>query len=200
VIKMGTYSNTTGSPDELAKPILGQKPDGTFEYQYLDNIHNASSSIDVIHAQIHKGNVYTAGHLFVSVASAAIATFLISVPAATYPHMIISVAALGNSLVQFYEGTTTSSDGTAVTIFNRNRNSANTSGTTLFYTPSVTADGTELAPDYIFGGSKSKAGGGEGGFDSEYVLKPSTKYLVKITNQSGAVENIIISPTWYEIP
>jgi len=197
---MTAYGNTTGSPDELAKPVLGQKSDGNFEYQYLDNVHNASSSLDVVHAQIHKGNVYTAGYLFTAVASAATATFLSSVHAATYRHRIISVAALGNSLVQFYEGTTTSSDGTALTIFNRNRNSANTSGTTLFYTPSVTADGTELPPDYIFGGSKSKAGGGEGGFDSEYVLKPSTKYLVRITNQSGAAENIIISPTWYEIP
>lgn len=123
---------------------------------------------------------------------------IISVPAATYPHLVSTITVSGDCSIEFYEGATTTADGTAINLFNRNRNSATTPDIVLTHTPTISGDGTIVHPDYIPGGQKKKATGGEDGFDDELVLKPSTKYLLRVTNESGANAIVAIAFDWYE--
>jgi hypothetical protein len=91
-------------------------------------------------------------------------------------------SASGQTYLTLFEGTTTSANGTALTARNANRNSANTSSCSFFQGPTVTATGTPLyvyivhtdwetyiAPSYTT--------------PFELVLKPNTKYLIRLTNE-----------------
>lgn len=102
--------------------------------------------------------------------------------------------------INVYEAPTTSA-GTAGTVYNLNR--VNPVATTVNYktAPTVTVSGTQIgATSYGLGGTgvsqtevSSFAAPGV-----ERVLKPSTKYLLRITNNDAAAQKIAAYITWYE--
>ena len=193
-----SYSSA-GNHNELAKPILGTSDDGaTFDYLEKDPYSGCLGSIDSAHLRVHKGQAYTASYYDAALADTTSISILFTTDSTTYPHIITSVSSSGNASVLFYEGATTSNDGTAVVTINRNRNSSNVNGLTVTHTPTVTTNGTLIYEDYIPAGEKSKATGGSDGWGDELVLKPSTKYLLVLTNDSGASAIVSVSAGWYE--
>ena len=114
-----------------------------------------------------------------------------------YAHWTLTAQTTGAAIVQIFEGTTASSNGTAVTRLNRNRNSTNTSTTLAFHTPTITADGTKMSEKYLGSeGFKESTGQGVRG-DSEFILKRNTKYLVRCTAISDDIK-CAIGGDWYE--
>lgn len=102
--------------------------------------------------------------------------------------------------INVYEAPTTSA-GTAGTVYNLNR--INPVATTVSYktAPTVTAAGTQAgATTYGLGGT----GVGQTVVSAfaapgvERVLKPNTKYLLRITNNDAAAQKIAAYLTWYE--
>ena len=63
--------------------------------------------------------------------------------------------------------------------------------------PTVTATGTEIDYQIIAGGVGKKSGGGESG-SLEYVLKPLTNYLFRLTNVNGTNHAAFLALEWYE--
>lgn len=100
----------------------------------------------------------------------------------------------GNMLIEFFEDSVTTADGdsTGVIVANFNRNSAIIPNFTITHAPTVTADGTQLVYRLI----SSLA---SGGWDVTYQLKPSTKYLVKLTNVGNATIDYSVSLTWFQL-
>lgn len=99
-----------------------------------------------------------------------------------------------------YEAPTTSA-GTAGTVYNLNRLKPVTATASFKAAPTVTATGTQVgATTYGLGGSgvgpsvvSAFAASGV-----ERVLKPNTKYLLRITNNDAAAQKVAAYITWYE--
>jgi hypothetical protein len=177
------------------------------EEQYkFDPLAHAVSTIDALHRMTHDGFVYHTSGKVTGMVDANVDDFLLEVPALTFPHFQRWRFGFGRGDIdiQVYEGTTTSDDGTEITaIYNTNRNSANTPDLNIFSAPTVTDVGTLVHTTWMVptstGVGLSSAGlvGETNG--EEWVLKPSTKYLIRVTNNSGATVSYAYEALWYEI-
>jgi hypothetical protein len=158
-------------------------------------------TIDINHQRNHDGRAFFAYKRYptsAKLASGASVDIAIASPAGVYPHVNVEALCLGDAELYIYEGSTTSG-GTAFTPINRNRNYAvsNPSQVAMVIAPTVTALGTELDAQIIPGGVGKKAGGGEAG-SLEYVLKPLTTYLFRLTNVNGTAHAAHLALEWYE--
>jgi hypothetical protein len=154
---------------------------------------------------VHDGFMFTVSGKQTGLADAGVFDTLIKVPAATFPHITIYRFSFGRGDIDLlaYEGTTVSADGTAVTASNMNRNSTNTPDTDFFHTPTVTSPGTLMYTLWTPPTTAGIGGSAEGVTDiehgTEWVLKPSTNYLIRMTNSSGATIDHAFHVIWYEI-
>ena len=144
-----------------------------------------SPILTIAHERIHRGEFFTASSQ-AAVGSGGDVEFLIRVAAGTSAHMRISGTVSSDMVGFFFEGPTSSVDGTPVLAVDRNRFTKNTATTLVFVGPTVSVDGTPLMEFDMPGGDKQTASGGEGSSFEEYVLEPGD-YLMRI-------ENNIIAP------
>lgn len=168
-----------------------------------DSIVHALTVMDHEHRMIHDGMAFHATHRTASLANGGTLEGLIAVPAGAFPHMtgMLFTFGAGDLDIETFEGTTTSADGTAVNSFNRNRNSTNTPNIVLTHTPTITDDGTKIH-DRLVPPTGAGVGNQEGvvspNLGEEWILKPSTKYLVRVTNNSGGAIKVTMEILWYE--
>lgn len=155
--------------------------------------------LDFDHHQVHEGESFQWTYGPAALANGASLDYRIVVGAVTAttrtPHLVIDIDSTVETWVYLYENPTTSSDGTAKVPLNRNRGSTATPNATFFEAPTVTGVGTLLTA-YISGAGKS-GGGAEPRGISEWVLKPSTVYLVRATAKTTG-DNVAIRYQFYE--
>lgn len=157
--------------------------------------------VDVNHQRNHDGRAFYAYKLApdsAPLAALASIDIVLASPAGVYPHLTVDGLCLGDAELYIYEGTSTNG-GTAFTPINRNRNYAisNPSEVAMVINPTVTAVGTEIDAEIIPGGGGKKSGGGAAG-SLEYVLKPLTNYLFRLTNVNGTAHAASLTLEWYE--
>lgn len=157
--------------------------------------------VDVNHQRNHDGRAFYAYKLYPDSApldALASIDIAMAAPAGVFPHVTIYGLCLGDAELYIYEGSTTSG-GTAFTPINRNRNYAvsNPSQIAMVIAPTVSNVGTELDAQIIAGGAGKKSGGGTAG-SLEYVLKPLTTYLFRLTNVNGTAHAAYLTLEWYE--
>lgn len=169
-------------------------------------IDSSTRSIQVLeysHHEIHSGS-----HYFVD-GSATVNTgtnldFLWVVPDTTaWPHALWEIDAEYEVTMSMYESVVTSADGSAVTIFNNNRNSANTAGVAAYTGPTLNSgalgdgsDGGNLVWQKVVGSGKKV--GGDAGREHEFIGKQNTKYWFRISNTSGTNSWVNYDFNWYE--
>ena len=102
-------------------------------------------------------------------------------------HAIITYQCGGQAEHYVYEAPTTSG-GTALTIHRRNRVLTNTSSAVAVLNPTVSNVGTEFYAEFISSAQGGTGSGGEG-YSFEFVLKPLTTYLFRLTN-TGSQEQL----------
>ena len=169
----------------------------------IERITGAFRTIETEHAYIHEGIFYESYNKF-TLAAGAKRVVTIKPAAGTYLHYRPTnlVTSADKVTIEFYEGATvTAATGTAATPSNHNRNSTLASKVTLLDAPTVTADGTKFAQVYIPGATGTggtRTGASAGVSNSEWVLKPNTVYMVKVTNGSSGSNDIQINFQWYE--
>lgn len=188
-------TNTLPSGDAVARAIFTKITDG------ISTLSIDDDSLPIInhnHYEVHKGTFYGISHFFDDLANGANADVLIKVGANKTLHINVSVYSSGFGTIYFYEDTTASNNGTAITIYNMNRTSDNTSNATTFYTPTVTDVGTQLIVTGIPGGEKKNAIGGIAKPNSEFILAKSKNYMVRVNNSSGDTSDVIMNIEWYE--
>jgi hypothetical protein len=182
-----------------------RKSPGDEEQRKFDPFVHAITVISEPHRLGHDGFVYHASGKVTGMVDANVDEFLLAVPAATFPHIQRVRFSFGGGDVDIetYEGATTSDDGVALSELNTNRNSSNTPSTVLTFGPTVTDDGTLIhtawAPPTAAGIGLSSEGSGNVDAGEEWILAPSTKYLVRLTNNSGATIDYRWEFFWYEI-
>jgi hypothetical protein len=179
-----------GHPEELYK---------------FDPFVHAVTVISEPHRMGHDGFMYHTTVKKTGILNAGVEEFLLKVPAATFPHLNrirLNVGA-GDIDVVLFEGTTVSADGAPVVVQNTNRNSANTPDVTLFDGPTITLAGTAIHSHWIpptgAGIGMTSDGVSNAVAGEEWVLAPSTNYLIRITNNSGATITAWTELLWYEI-
>ena len=158
-------------------------------------------SVDVNHQRNHDGRAFFAYKMYpdsAPLAAGASLDIAFAAPAGVFPHMTIDAMCLGDAEFYIYEGAT-ATGGTSFTPVNRNRNYAvsNPSQIAMIVSPTVTSVGNELDAQVIAGGSGKKSGGGTSG-SLEYVLKPLTTYLFRLTNVNGTSHAAHMQLEWYE--
>ena len=161
----------------------------------VDTSTRAAIGISYAHHEIHSGSHFFTGN-FTTLANAAVYDILFVTPATLkYSHMIFEIGTQAEAMFSYYEGVTTSADGTALVMYDRNRTTDNTAGTTFYHTPTVTDLGVVIGAG-IFG-SGNKAGGSTRD-SNEFVLKPNTKYLMRVTNNTSVANWYDWFFDWYE--
>ena len=95
----------------------------------------------------------------------------------------------GNSRISFREDSTFTSDGTVLSVFNRNRNSSRIAQTQIWYNPTLNSGGTILG---LWHNPSSIAQ------IKSFILKPNTRYYVQSVNSSGVTTDSSIVVDWYE--
>lgn len=169
----------------------------------VENITGGMKNISTDHALIHGGQAFTAVNKF-TVANAASAYLEIIVPAGAYVHFKpISMQSDGPKItIQLIEAPTITTGSTAVTPVNRRRIGTPTASLlTVKNNPTAVSGGTILDQDYIGGGTGaggSTTSGGNAANDNEWVLKPATTYVIKVSNGGTAPSDINVKTFWYE--
>ena len=157
--------------------------------------------VDVNHQRNHDGRAFFAYKIApdsAPLAANASIDIVLASPSGVFPHITIDGLCLGDAELYVYEGSTTTG-GTSFTPINRNRNYAesNPSQVAMVINPTVTSVGNELDAQIIPGGSGKKSSGGTAG-SLEYVLKPLTNYLFRLTNVNGTSHAAYLTLEWYE--
>ena len=110
--------------------------------------------------------------------------------------MTVNALCLGDAELYIYEGTV-ATGGTSYTPINRNRNYTTSSNVAMILNPTVTSVGTEIDGHIIPGGTGKKSAG-DTAVSMEYVLKPLTNYLFRLTNVNGTAHAAYLALEWYE--
>lgn len=164
--------------------------------QYLTSSDRPFPTVDVNHLRLHEGRAYYVYYIDASLAVNGNLDIALAWPSGILPHAVFNYQCGGDSRFYVYEAPTTSG-GTALTIHRRNR-SLNTSSTgAAVYNPTVSALGTEIFGEIITSGQGGTGAGG-GGYTYEYVLKPLTTYLFRLTNINSKAHIAELLIEWYE--
>ena len=184
---------------------MARRNSGYEMQQAFDKYANALTVITEPHRMIHDGYAYHASGKITGILAAGIHEMMFRVPAGAYPHLHVLRMQFGAGDVDMvaYEGVTVSADGTEVPSHNLNRNSSNVPAMLLFDSPTVTDDGLEIhrqwTPPTATGQGQSVEGVVNVEQGEEWVLKPSTDYLFRITNNSSDTIDMGFEVMWYEI-
>lgn len=161
--------------------------------------------IDYVHEQVHVGRTFQSSYKSpegADVADNVAINLQITTGALRECHFVFEVNAGGDTELEFYEGVT-SSVGTAVYAHNMNRlEGTMTPECAVVHTPTVTNTGQRLHNSVLPGGTGVGSGATPGGTaraGSEWILKKSTKYLIRATNRSAAAQPMSATLQWYEI-
>lgn len=157
--------------------------------------------VDVNHQRNHDGRAFFAYKTYptsAKLAAGASIDIVLASPSGVIPHLTVDAFCQGDAELYVYEGTSTTG-GTPFTPINRNRNYSvsNPSQVAMVINPTVTSVGTELDAQIVPGGVGKKAGGGTGA-SLEYVLKPLTNYMFRLTNVNGTSHAAFLTLEWYE--
>ena len=180
-----TSANQTNG-NQIARPYLVDEY-GVNAQMLGDNLFAGSPVIiESEHHEIHCGDSYTVCRT-ADLTNGAVDTIIINVPNETGTpqknyHTVITIVTEAEVQFDLYEGATTAADGTGITAYNRNRNSALTTGLTFFHTPTTPAGGTLICSRHWGTGRNS---GGDSRGMQEFILKNNTKYRLVLTNATA---------------
>jgi hypothetical protein len=158
--------------------------------------------IDVNHLRLHEGRAYYAYHTHKDTGRLAVGSSIniaLAFPTGVEAHALVDYQCGGETEVYIYESPTTSG-GTAMTLHRRNRAINTTSQGVAVLNPTVSALGTEFYSELITSaeGSGHRSGGGGRGNSLEFILKPLTTYLFRLTNVNGSSQMAELRIDWYE--
>jgi len=149
--------------------------------QYLTSSDKPFPTVDVNHLRLHEGRAYYVYRVETSLAVNASLDIAVAWPSGVFPHAVFNYQCGGDSRFYIYEAPTTSTTSTGAAV----------------YAPTVSALGTEIFGEIVTSGQGGTGSGG-GGITDEYVLKPLTTYLFRITNTNSQAHISELLIAWYE--
>lgn len=169
---------------------------GSSQNSTLDKYTGSTVSIPIEHNMTHRGKRFFHENTVTISGAGNVYQYVIVTPATTtYAHLHPDINGTVEYTVDITEGIATVSDGTAITAYNKNRNSATTATTTLFHTPDTPSGGTVISSART--GSGKSYGGAIG--EEEIVMKANTKYMITITQIPAGDGYYSVHLDWYEL-
>lgn len=165
-----------------------------------ERITGATRVITSDHANIHDGEGFELSISAEGVADNGTVLIELTTPAVRYAHLkqISPWAEGGVASIDILEGST-SSGGTDATPVNKKRVGTPVAATVTAKTGVTPSGGTAIMPPVLFGGGGAGQGtAGGNSMDNEWVLKPETKYVIRVTNLAGAAKALSLYLFWYE--
>jgi hypothetical protein len=165
----------------------------------IDPITGARETIDIAHAKIHEAKSFTNTYAqALSVGSAINVTITAPASAVGFIHFTAVVEAVNLGTFTFSEspGASAGSDLTAIT-YNCLRSSAVGSPASVAGTIIYESSGTILETHYTTTTKSSIVIGGGVTPRFEYILKPSTSYLLRWLNTGAVTANTVIQSVFY---
>jgi len=166
----------------------------------IDDISGVLSTIAVEHANIHKGVLFSLLHK-VDITAGSTAYIQLKTGSKTVHFKPTNIATDADKFaVEFLEDPTLTDGTTPITLINRNRTSSNTPEIAAYSNPTGVSGGTKIDEFYVGGTVGQKIVGGDviAGVN-EFVLKPNTDYIYKITNEGTSDGAVMIRMFFYEI-
>jgi len=164
-----------------------------------DDTYGYLITIPIEHHKIHEGDHYVV-HEAATVASGTPKKWFISVPATGQFHLTFECASSKNGTIELSEGPTVSAEGTALTAYNSDRNSSNTSNLVIKKDPTSSAQGNVI-DGHVMGTDATNPAGTDGGSvsrEQEWLLKNSTTYLITYTSLTNA-NRVSLNLRYYEV-
>jgi len=153
-----------------------------------------------VEAEIVNGNGYNISFVDTAVADAANSDIRFLTHATRPVVLFATIFGEGNADISIFEAATISA-GNALTKYNLDRNSVNTSGSTVTEGPTVSATGsTEILDVFIPSTIKKDAVPFSAATAFPRILKVNTEYLIRYTNNSGSTATISWVLQWVELP
>lgn len=160
----------------------------------LDSVSGKQVVIDFPHHKEHDGDAYLAWDRE-DLSNAQVFNYSLITPDTTkWVHFILEAISEKEMFVQMWEAATLTA-GTALTAYNKNRNSSTTAKATVTSTPTSITTGSVLLMEDQWGSGKE--GGGSRGLE-EFILKQNTKYLIRFTNLTANANFLSVHFNWYE--
>lgn len=170
---------------------------GDFVTLDVDEETNALVTMGEPHAILHQGKMFTVSMFDEDVADNGYLTLQVTTGSKEI-HAGSVVDAGGDAIVSLTEGASTTG-GTPLNVYNKNRNSSNTPLATVKVNPTITISGTVLYEEFIIGGVYNQAIGANTRTNGEWELKPNTSYLFRAQNRAGLAKVISVSIEFYEL-
>ena len=171
----------------------------------IDKMTHALNTIDYAHHEMHAGSSYRASVAGSAVGNGNSLALEILTPAAGSKqlHLTGEVTTENAADFVFLELVEISANGSAVTPHNANRNfgDGSTVQATLKDSTVVTTNAVTLDSRHIGAASTSPSRAGLGGgiaSRGEWILRENTWYQLKLTNISGASQDMHLAVEWYE--
>lgn len=179
----------------LVYKFAGLISDAESKIVRVDASTHSIQTIDYVHHEVHAENAFVQSAFNTGIASGSFLGLTVITPDTTkWLHTVFVVWGIFAYVARVYEGATVNVAGAATIAYNRNRNSAVTSGATLRLGDTFTDKGTVIWQQYIGAGNKS-GGGAEG--RTEFILDQNQTYLFEL--ESKAASNILSGALdWYE--
>lgn len=158
--------------------------------------------IDVNHLRMHEGRAYYVYKTYPDAGKLGVGSSIniaLAWPAGVEAHASVDYQCGGEAEIYAYEAPTTNG-GTAMTIHRRNRVITTASQAAAVLDPNVTQAGTEFYSELITSaeGQGNRRGAGGRGISFEFVLKPLTTYLFRLTNVNSNSQMAELRIDWYE--
>lgn len=168
-----------------------------------DLFTDAFAIMDNDHKYTHQGKLYETFDLQ-TIASSGTYSYELTTPASSTAYVHYRWGQIASSAdkvkIELNEGATLTG-GASMTSYNHNRNSSNTAEVVVKKGVTVSDAGTQIDQIYMGGGTGNGAnasGTESAGGTHEWVLKPETTYLIRVTNGSSSSNNVEVNLTWYE--
>jgi hypothetical protein len=167
----------------------------------FDDATGAATTIDIVHHEVHEGEMWHAEHTNIAVSDKAAVNVLLHVGGAVDAHTVFEVFASGQVTVSLWESPTLNTVGTALTAYNMDRAITTTANSQIYHSPAITATGSVALVNgrLLPGGTSSQTRVGGGVRQGvEWILAPGKYYLLRATNSSGTTAAINVVIEWYE--
>jgi hypothetical protein len=176
---------------------------------FREDITGGVRAITTDHASIHLGWGYSIYASFANVANGNIRYIALTTPNVDeterpYVHLKFYDTWISNAsgICELLENPSAVTKSGDLTVMNRDRIKADEASSVVAITASDITGGTVLELLRFGGGGTGPQGrsGGDRSIDIEWVLKPNTTYVFRITNTSGSEADIGFWAFWYEEP
>lgn len=169
--------------------------------QLMDGVDDATIIIDLAHHKVHEGQHFTFTDYDADVDSglANRKVWQITAPnSAKRFHTILSFFTSNAGLFEFNENPTLNVEGTALTAYNNDRNSASVTTLVMKYDTTLLADGTSLTIVQIGANTPKTQVGGVGRSSIEWILKANEDYAIIFqADNDNTVVSIVVE--FYEV-